>query len=104
MATTINEARTVKLLDGTEIELRPLKISLLRSFMSKFDKIQDVAEDNDKSITALLECVQIALQQFKPELSEDLKALEDNIDLPTVYAIIEEASGYALGGNQLLNK
>jgi actin-like ATPase involved in cell morphogenesis len=104
MATTINEARTVKLLDGTEIELRPLKISLLRSFMTKFEKIQDVAEDNDKSITALLECVQIALQQFKPELSEDLKALEDNIDLPTVYAIIEEASGYALGGNQLLNK
>jgi hypothetical protein len=104
MATTLNEARTVKLLDGTEIELRPLKISLLRSFMSKFEKIQDVAEDNDKSITALLECVQIALQQFKPELSEDLKALEDNIDLPTVYAIIEEASGYALGGNQLLNK
>jgi hypothetical protein len=104
MATTINEAKTVKLLDGTEIELRPLKISLLRSFMAKFEKIQDVAEDNDKSITALLECVQIALQQFKPELSEDLKALEDNIDLPTVYAIIEEASGYALGGNQLLNK
>jgi hypothetical protein len=104
MATTINEAKTVKLLDGTEIELRPLKISLLRSFMNKFEKIQDVAEDNDKSITALLECVQIALQQFKPELSEDLKALEDNIDLPTVYAIIEEASGYALGGNQLLNK
>jgi hypothetical protein len=104
MATTINEAKTVKLLDGTEIELRPLKISLLRTFMSKFEKIQDVAEDNDKSITALLECVQIALEQFKPELAGDIKALEDNIDLPTVYAIIEEASGYALGGSQFLNK
>jgi actin-like ATPase involved in cell morphogenesis len=104
MATTINEAKTVKLLDGTEIELRPLKISLLRTFMSKFEKIQDVAEDNDKSITALLECVQVALEQFKPELAGDIKALEDNIDLPTVYAIIEEASGYALGGTQLLNK
>jgi len=104
MATTINEAKTVKLLDGTEIELRPLKISLLRTFMGKFEKIQDVAEDNDKSITALLECVQIALEQFKPELAGDIKALEDNIDLPTVYAIIEEASGYALGGTQLLNK
>jgi actin-like ATPase involved in cell morphogenesis len=104
MATTINEAKTVKLLDGTEIELRPLKISLLRTFMSKFEKIQDVAEDNDKSITALLECVQIALEQFKPELAGDIKALEDNIDLPTVYAIIEEASGYALGGSQLLGK
>ncbi len=98
MTTTINEAKTVKLLDGTEIELRPLKISLLRPFMDKFGKISEVAEDNDKSITALLECVQIALKQFKPELAEDMKALEDNIDLPTVYAIVEEASGYALGG------
>jgi len=98
MTTTINEAKTVKLLDGTEIELRPLKISLLRPFMEKFEKISEVAEDNDKSITALLECVQIALKQFKPELAEDIKALEDKIDLPTVYAIVEEASGYALGG------
>ena len=99
MTTTINEAKTVKLLDGTEIELRPLKISLLRPFMEKFDKISEVAEDNDKSITALLDCVQIALQQFKPELAADMKALEDKIDLPTVYAIVEEASGYALGGS-----
>lgn len=103
MTTTINEAKTVKLLDGTEIEIRPLKISLLRTFMKKFETIQDVAEDNDKSITALLECVQIALKQFKPELADDIKALEDNMDLPTVYAIIEEASGYVLGGNQLFS-
>lgn len=101
MTTTINEAKTVKLLDGTEIELRPLKISLLRPFMEKFEKISEVAEDNDKSITALLECVQIALKQFKPELAEDIKALEDKIDLPTVYAIVEEASGYVLGGSAI---
>lgn len=103
MATTINEEKTVKLLDGTEITLRPLKISLLRDFMKKFEAISEVAEDNDKSITALLECVSIALKQFKPELSEDIKALEDNIDLPTVYQIIEEASGYTLGGGQIFN-
>lgn len=103
MATTINEAKTVKLLDGTEIVVRPLKISLLRDFMKKFETIQDVAEDNDKSITALLECVEIALKQLKPEIAGDIKALEDNIDLPTVYQIIEEASGYVLGGNPLFN-
>jgi inhibitor of KinA sporulation pathway (predicted exonuclease) len=104
MATTINESKTVKLLDGTEISLRPLKISLLRDFMKKFEAIQNVAEDNDKSISALLECVGIALKQFKPEIAEDLKALEDNIDLPTVYEIIEEASGYTLGGQVLGNR
>jgi hypothetical protein len=30
-------------------------------------------------------------------LAEDVKKLEDNIDLPTVYKIVEEASGVKLG-------
>lgn len=93
MATTVNEEKKVKLLDGQEIEIRPLKISLLRPFLKKFQAIQDVAEDNEKSMNLLMECVQIAMQQFKPELADDAKALEDLLDLPTVYKIVEEASG-----------
>jgi inhibitor of KinA sporulation pathway (predicted exonuclease) len=91
--TTINEAKTLTLIDGTEINVRPLKVSLLREFMKKFDDIVKVAEDNDKTIGVLLECVQIAMRQYKPELADDIKALEDNIDLPTVYQIVEEAAG-----------
>jgi inhibitor of KinA sporulation pathway (predicted exonuclease) len=104
MATT-NEAKKVKLIDGTEIVVRPLKVSLLREFMSKFAKIADVAEDNDKSMTLLMECVQIAMKQYKPELADDVKTLEDNIDLPTVYEIVEEASGINMTnmGNVLNN-
>jgi hypothetical protein len=97
MANTVNEEKTIKLIDGTEIKVRPLKISLLRPFMAKFQDIAKVAEDNDKSMTLLMECVQIAMRQYKPELAEDLKALEDNVDLPTVYQIVEEASGVKLG-------
>ncbi len=93
MATTINEAKTVVLIDGTEIKIRPLKVSLLRKFMKKFDEIVKVADDNDKTIGVLLECVQIAMTQYKPEIASDLAALEDNIDLPTVYQIVEEAAG-----------
>lgn len=93
MATTINEAKTVVLIDGTEIKIRPLKVSLLRKFMKKFDEIVKVADDNDKTIGVLLECVQIAMTQYKPEIANDLAALEDNIDLPTVYQIVEEAAG-----------
>lgn len=96
MATEINENKTVTLIDGTEISLRPLKISLLREFNKKFEEIAKVADDNDKSTTVLLECVQIALRQYKPELAGDRKALEDNIDLPTVYKVIEAASGVNL--------
>jgi hypothetical protein len=102
MSTTINETKTVELLDGTTISVRPLKISLLRPFMTKFEKISEVADNNEKSMTLLMECVQIALKQYAPEKAEDLKALEDNVDLPTVYKIIEEASGIKLSEASLI--
>lgn len=93
MATTIDEASEVTLIDGTKISVRPLKISLLREFLKKFEGIAKVADDNEKSMSALMECVQIAMKQYKPEIADDLKALEDNIDLPTVYKVVEAASG-----------
>lgn len=107
MATTVNENKVLKLIDGTEINVRPLKISLLRDFTKKFEGIADVADDNDKSMNILMACVQIAMKQYSPEIAGDIKALEDNIDLPTVYRIIEEASGISMTdamGGTLPNK
>ena len=72
--------------------------------MKKFAELAEVAEDNDKSTTVLIECVQIAMKQYKPEIADDAKKLEENIDLPTVYKIIESASGVKLqDANALLN-
>lgn len=103
MSTTVHEESKVTLLDGTEISLRPLKISLLRPFLKKFEKVADVADDNDKSMSLLVECVQIAMQQYSPDHAKDVKALEDLMDLPTVYKVIEAASGIDLGNaNSLL--
>jgi hypothetical protein len=102
MAVTVNETKTVKLIDGTEISVRPLKISLLRNFMKKFAEIATVADDNDKSMDILMSCVQIAMKQYKPELAEDLEKLEESLDLPTVYRIVEEASGINLGDTTLM--
>ena len=96
MATTTYEETTLTLIDGTKVTVRPLKISLLRPFMKKFQGVGAVAEDNGKSMDILMECVQIAMKQYKPELSEDVKKLEENIDLPTVYKIVEAASGIKL--------
>lgn len=100
MATTTYEAETLTLIDGSTIEVRPLKISLLKPFMKKFEKVAEVAEDNEKSIAVLLDCVAIAMQQYKPELAADPAKLEDLLDLPTVYKIVEAASGTALGATQ----
>ena len=103
MATTTYESQELVLMDGTKIMVRPLKISLLRPFMSKFEKVAEVAEDNEKSMTLLIECVEIAMKQYKPELA-DVQKLEEVLDLPTVYKIIEAASGVKLqDANALLN-
>jgi inhibitor of KinA sporulation pathway (predicted exonuclease) len=92
MATT-HEEKAIELIDGTKLNIRPLKISLLREFMKKFEGIAKVSDDNDKSMNILMECVQIAMKQYDPELASDVAKLEDNLDLPTVYKIVEEASG-----------
>jgi hypothetical protein len=99
---TINEEKELVLVDGTKISIRPLKISLLRPFMKKFEEIQNVASDNEKSMDILMECAQIAMKQYKPEISEDLEKLEELLDLPTVYRIVEEASGVRLA-DSLIN-
>jgi hypothetical protein len=104
MATTVHEGRELILMDGSKIKVRPLKISLLRPFMSKFEKVADVADNNEKSMALLIECVQIAMEQYSPELAKDKDKLEDILDLPTVYDIIEAASGVKLSdANALLN-
>lgn len=93
MPTSVYETSEIELLDGTKIKVRPLKISLLREFMKKFETIAKVAESNDKSMDILIDCVQIAMKQYAPDLSTDRERLEDNIDLPSVYKVIEAASG-----------
>ena len=95
MATTKHETQELVLMDGTKLEVRPLKISLLRPFMKKFEGVAAVADDNEKSMTLLIECVKIAMEQYKPELA-DVAKLEDILDLPTVYKIVEAASGVEL--------
>jgi hypothetical protein len=63
-----------------------------------------VAENNEKSMALLMKCVQIAMKQYSPEIAVDKDKLEDILDLPTVYEIIEAASGVKLqDANALLN-
>jgi hypothetical protein len=97
MASSVYEVVEVELLDGTKVSMKPLKISLLRDFMKEFQKISDekVAEDNIKSMDLLLDCAAIAMKQYKPEIADKAK-LEEIIDLPTVYKVIEVAAGIKL--------
>jgi len=96
MATSVYETTDIELMDGTKLKMRPLKISLLREFMKTFEGIGDVADSNDKSMDVLMDCVQIAMKQYNSELAESREQLEDVMDLPSVYRVIEAAAGIKL--------
>lgn len=96
MVKEVQSRNELSLMDGTKFEIKPLRISLLKPFMAHFTKLQDVADDNTKSMDILLDCVQIAFKQYLPALADNREVIEENLDLPTVYKIIDAASGMQL--------
>jgi hypothetical protein len=98
MATTVVDIVTVELDGGLKLECKPLKLKRLRKFMDRVGDLSGVADDNGKSLDVLLDCCQIALEQYTSK-AYSLEELEDLLDLPTMYRIIEGASGIVLDGD-----
>jgi hypothetical protein len=94
MATEVVEVLKVEV-DGNTIECKPLKIKWLREFMAAVTKLEDVADDNIKSLDVMVECCLIAFKQYAPDkyTADDL---EEKLDMNDIYAIIEGASGIKL--------
>ena len=91
MATTVYEWDTVRLIDGTIIEVSPLKIKYLREFMEVFDFVKS-AKDDDEAVYWLSQCARVTMQQFYPSI-QTIEELEDSMDLPTVYKVLDIAAG-----------
>lgn len=92
MATTIYKNKIIKLIDGTEIEATPLKIKYLREFMTAFDLVRDT-QDDAEAISSLVACARIAMKQYYPSISKTIEDVEDNLDLPAIYQVLEIAGG-----------
>ena len=91
MATTVYQLDNVHLIDGTEITLTPLKIKYLREFMTAFDLVK-TANNDEEAIIFLSNCAAIAMKQYYPAIAT-ISDLEDNIDLPGIYKVLEIAAG-----------
>lgn len=76
-------------MDGYEIYATPLKIKYLREFLEMFEFIHE-AENDEETIEILSKCAAITMKQYRPEVIDEL---EDYVDLPTIYKIIEFAAG-----------
>ena len=92
MATTIYSSQIIYLFDGTELEIIPLKIKYLREFMDVFENIKETKND-DEAIAVLVECVRVCMKQYYPQISNTIEQVEDNIDMPTIYKILDTSAG-----------
>lgn len=92
MATRVYKTKTIKLIDGTEIDLVPLKIKYLRQVMDIFDN-SDKSEDDDDTIFLLLKCAHVAMKQYYPAISNSIEAVEDNLVLQDLYDILDFGAG-----------
>lgn len=98
MPTEIYKTRYVKTFEGEEVEITPLKIKYLKQLMNAFSTI-DYAEDEDQKINVMVECVRIAMKQYRPDLSKDVSLIEDNFDLHSIYKILDYAAKIKILGN-----
>jgi hypothetical protein len=97
MATTVYKTGKVSLIDGTEISLSPLKIKYLREFMEAFELVKTADNDED-AIIFLSNCAAISMQQYHPEIAT-ISKLEDSIDLPGIYKVLEIAAGIKINSD-----
>ncbi len=91
MATKIYHTKKISLIDESTITAAPLKIKYLREFLETFEEIKE-AKTDDESVAVLAKCALIAMQQYCPSITT-IEELEDSLDLPTVYEIIDVAAG-----------
>ena len=91
MATSVYKTGKVVLIDGTEINLSPLKIKYLREFMEAFELVK-TADSDEEAIIFLSNCAAISMQQYHPKIAT-IAELEDSMDLPGIYKVLEIAAG-----------
>ena len=99
MATKVYEENVIELIDGTEITVGPSKIKYLRDILDTFNKI-DKDSTEDEAIEMMVESVRIAMQEFYPSISDSVELIEDNLDIKTVYKVLEYCAGIKINSDQ----
>lgn len=123
MATQVFKTEDVELLNGDVVTLRPLSIAKNRRFMKEWSKMGVVPEpaeggeaevwDQDKGFDVFIECVGVCLENEVPDVVGTFydKAkkmtkvykdyLEENLDMETIYEILDVCAGMKLNDPKL---
>jgi len=101
LATKIYDVEEIQLQNGDKVLLKPLSIKQLRKFMVVVQKTQNVTEE-DQTLSVLVEACAIALETQLPELTKNLDAFEDALDVPTINRIMEVCGGIKMDDPNLI--
>ncbi len=127
MATEVYTTEEIRLLDETEVELRPLPIAKLRKFTRMWSEhiqgvTKKIAENEDKEegedkyteadltdeqFDTFIKMCALGLEgQLKGEKTDKqfISYLEDTLDEQTIYKILEVTGGLKLGGANTPNQ
>lgn len=99
MASKVYDTIDIELQDGTQVTVRPLTINLLRKFMEVIAKLDSEKLEETERLSILVDACGIAVEKQIPEIAKNREKLEDVLDLPTMFKIIEVAGGIKLGGD-----
>src|SRR5688572_20689315 len=91
MATKVFDTVELELQDGTVVKLKPLNIKGLRKFMEVVGEMD--GKEESESLDAMVTACGIALEWEAPELVADRDKLEEALDVPTMWKIVEIAGG-----------
>lgn len=88
MAKNVYEIGMIESVSGDLIEISPLKIKYMKMFMNRFEDLKN-AKENEDSIDVLVDCVFIAMKQFRPKKYTTKEDIESDFDIKTLYKVLE---------------
>lgn len=101
MATKVYDEVELELQNGDVVTVRPLNIKQLRRFMEEMGKLTDADASEEKNLDVMVDACAIALSKALPNLASNREALEEALDIPTIWKILEVAGGIKMNDPNL---
>lgn len=101
MATTVYDTEEISLQDGTKVVLKPNRIKYQKQFMTLLEE-GGSAQTNNEATDQLVALAAICLRGAIGDKADDTEWLEEALDEPTIYRIIEICGGIKLDDPNLM--
>jgi hypothetical protein len=105
LATAVYEVEEILLQSDDVVELKPLDIKRLRRVLAIVEEMNNVdTSDTDgieDNLEFLLRAAAVCLEKELPDLAKDNDKMEEALDMPTLWKILEVKAGISMTGPNL---